>query len=721
MHRRSFLLTSLSLPLMPTVLHAAKRIDLNGEWQFRVDTRGTGAKQGWEAKLPGDTTTVNVPHTWNLKGRYEDYEGLAWYFHTFRQEEGWRGRRVELHFGATFYKARVWLNGAVLGEHEGGYTRYFFDVTPHLKPVNYLAVEIDNRPGLTTIPGYAMKLRGSDNVWYDWWHYGGIVRDVWLQTSGPALLRRQQVRSRLEGTTGAMNTRVFIENHAPRRAGLRLLVRVFGPGGTSPEATAGTVVTIDGATRKGPGRLDESVPLRVENARRWHFDDPTLYRVQVDLSDARGNLLDRLEENIGFRDVEVRNRGLYLNGERVRLTGVTRHQESPWEGLAETRGTMQQDFDALKDLQVTLTRPVHYPQHPAVLDYCDRNGILLIPEIPMWQFSEQQMANPKVVQLARQMMTEMVQEAYNHPCIWAWSVCNESATNTPGGLAYFQAMREHLRALDPGRLVSYADDQISAGVDPKNNAASLADFIMMNQYFGTWHGPAENLIPRLEQVGREYPDKMVIISEFGAAGMFAPDKAAGDRLRVKILREQMEAFGKFDFIAGAIFWCYQDYKSHRNLRPGERSGMVEMGLVDENRQRYPSYSAWRELNMPAQVELRFKFQEGRPSGFLAVVRRKGSDSLPSYELRNYRIEWRATGVDGVVLALGDRELPTLGEPLAVEASWTPSSGRSVRLEFRLLRPTGFVAAEKSIDWWEGVSGGYTTQEMERRGISVPER
>ena len=101
---------------------------------------------------------------------------------------------------------------------------------------------------------------------------------------------------------------------------------------------------------------------------------------------------------------------------------------------------------------------MHYPQHPDVLDYADRNGVLLVPEIPMWQFSEEQMSDPKVLALAKRMMQEMIEQAGNHPSIFAWSVCNESATSTPGGRAYVKAMVDHVKALDPGRYVSYADD-----------------------------------------------------------------------------------------------------------------------------------------------------------------------------------------------------------------------------------------------------------------------
>jgi len=136
--------------------------------------------------------------------------------------------------------------------------------------------------------------------------------------------------------------------------------------------------------------------------------------------------------------------------------------------------------------------------------------------------------------------------------------------------------------------------------DAAQNANQHTDFIMMNQYFGSWAGPAEGLAPALERVRRMFPDKMVVISEFSLAGLFAPDTAQADRMRALIMESQLAEFARHDFVAGAVFWCYQDYKSHRNLWPGLTSDWVEMGLVDEHRQRLPSYAAWQERTSPAR-------------------------------------------------------------------------------------------------------------------------
>ena len=693
----------------------AYRIDLNGTWNMAIDADGKGESRGWNAQVPAGAERVTVPGTWNI-GKYADHEGIAWYYRHFAAPPAGAGQRVELHFGATFYKARVWLNGVEAGSHEGGHTEWFIDATPRLRADNLIAVEIDNRPGFATIPGYSMSLRQGDNVWYDWWHYGGIVRDVWLSVTGQALIRRQHIRSTLAGQSAAISDVIVLENHGSGPVAARLKIELLPPDGNAPVQSAEQDVTIP------PGETTAPLAIPMTPVKLWYIDLPSVYRVRTSLLDKEGNVAQSIEDNYGFRRIDIRDRHLYLNGERVRLTGMARHEDSPWEGLAESPGTMLHDWREMKELQVTLTRPVHYPQHPFILDFADRNGILLIPEIPMWQFNEKQMSDPRVIALAKQMMTEMVESAWNHPAILGWSVCNESETNTPGGRAYFETMYRLVKGLDPDRYVSYADNQIAGGADPKINAASVADFVMMNEYFGTWSGPEEGLAASLERAGRDYPDKMFIISEFGAASLFAPDRASGDTLRQHIIESQMALFRQYDFISGALFWCYQDYKSHRNLRPGMTSGEVQMGLVDSNRQRNPSFYVWKRENSPAVVDLHWtELPWQPPTGFTARVSRQREHFIPSYELRGYRVEWELRSADGTLIGKGSSELPDIGPAQNITGTWDAKGQRGLRLTFRLLRPTGYVAFQRTIKWWEGRSGGVTVEDMEKEGYEIPAR
>lgn len=680
-------------------IHATTKFDLDGQWLFRIDPAHEGLARGWSKALPADVETVDVPHTWNI-GKYDDYEGVAWYFKTFALPDELRARHVELNFGATFYRSRVWLNGVELGGHEGGHTAYHFDVTAHLQRVNFIAVEVDNRPTAATIPGWALRLGKENESWYDWWHYGGIVRDVWLSASDLTFITRQQISVKVDGSAANVTTRVLLESFANKQVEVRLVGKIV------PLNGGAAVASIENRFILKSGAQEQTLALRIDNVKLWHFDQPNLYRLELELLDSRGKGLDSLSDTFGARTLELRDRHLYINGERVRLSGITRHEDSPWEGLAETRGTIRHDYDDLKALQVTFTRPVHYPQHREVLDYCDRNGILLAPEIPMWQFTEQQMTDPKVMALARQMMREMIEQAYNHPSIMAWSVCNESETFKPGGVRYVRMMKEMIRELDPDRFVTFADDGLPRIKRAEESASSLADFIMWNQYFGTWAGPASLLPETVERIGKLFPDKMIVVSEFGAAGTFAPNLPEADELRRQIMRDQIALFSKYDFIGGVVFWCYQDYKSHRNLRPGQRQGFVEMGLVDEDRQRRPSYFLWRELNAPATIALSWNplTTYTPPAGFRATIARRGETEIPSYTLRGYRLVWEAWDDDDRRIAGGEQMLPEVGPAFTVAASWQAPTTKSVRLVLRLYRPTGFLATEQTLSWWQPRSG-----------------
>jgi beta-glucuronidase len=676
---------------------AATRTDLDQGWQFRVDPDEFGESFGWNAALPSDTEAVNVPHSWNI-GRLHDYLGVAWYFRRIEIGPHAPDAHIELHFGATFYKAHVWLNGVDLGSHEGGFTAYSFDITPYLRDSNLLAVRIDNRPAADTIPGYGA--RGAPQAWYDWWTYGGVVRDVWLTSSGPAWISRQAIRTASSGRDALVSDHIYLRSADGAAAALQLRLTVYAPDNRVAATSTQSLLFAAGPT-------DLTVSLKLIRPELWGIDHPTMYRLSAELLDRGGKVLDQQQDNFGVRTVAIRDRHLLINGERVRLTGLARHEDSPAQGLAETPDTMQRDYDDLKALHTTLSRPVHYPQNPFILDYADRHGILLVPEIPVWQFNEAQLSDPKVLALAHQQMREMIEQAGNHPSIFAWSVANESAMGTPGGIAYFRAMRAMIRAIDPDRLVSFADDNLSKLDRAQQSAANDADFLMMNQYFGTWHGPAAALGPALDKVDRLFPDKMVIISEFGYPGPFAGNAIAADQARVRTIQVQLPVLAGRDWIAGAILWCYQDYKSRRNLWPGQVEGYVEHGVVDEQRRRKPSYDVWKQLNAPASIEARWLDDTGSaPRRFTLIVTPSSERQLPFYPLHHYRLTWRALAADGSAIASGQRQFDELFSAQQLSGKLSADADRrSVRLVATLLDSTGAIAAERTLERPTGHAAG----------------
>jgi Glycosyl hydrolases family 2, TIM barrel domain len=348
-----------------------------------------------------------------------------------------------------------------------------------------------------------------------------------------------------------------------------------------------------------------------------------------------------------------------------------------------------------------------------VLEYADNHGVLLVPEIPIWQARADQLGNPKFIALARQMLTEMIEQNANHPAIFAWSVSNESDMSTDEGRAYFKQIKALVNQLDPSRFVTFADNDISYGADPKKEAANDADFIMMNQYYGAWNGPEEGLVKMLEHAGSSFPDKMFIISEFGTPGIFGINPVEADKLRVHILHDQLDLFAKYDWIAGAIFWCYQDYKSHRNLWPGHMKGYVDHGVVDEYRQRRPSFYEWEARNSPAVLNAKWKYVGWyQTGGFEVNTGRKPISELPSYPLKDYTLHWEYRDGEGKLLQQGDFSLPDMEQAQTLHAEWkADASVHHATLHLTLLNPRGESEAVRKLDYLFPVASGQDLKDM----------
>lgn len=690
---RSVLIVLSLMLAWPMVGHAQVRIDLDHDWRFRTDVGDAGVAAGWPGATPADTRQVDVPHTWNV-GRDDDYEGVAWYFKTFVVPASLLSSHVELHFGATFYRSRVWVNDVEVGGHEGGHTAYAFDIGKQLHAgENRIAVRLDNRPGMATIPGYAMRQAASGNVWYDWWHYGGIVRDVWLSANEHALIRRQRIASRLSGDAASVSTQVSVENLDYDGGRYVLTASIIDPDGN-------TVAQARSNVQAGAGQpVTATLHVNLPHPQRWNIGDGRLYQWVTQLHASEGTVLDSRSDTFGVRDIAIRNRRLYVNGRQVRLSGLTRHEDSPWEGLAESVGTIRHDWQDMVALHTTLTRPVHYPQNDAVLDFADRHGILLVPEIPVWQFSEAQLKDPALLALAKAMMREMIEQDGNHASIFAWSVCNESDASTAGGRAYVDAMASLIHEIDPGRYVTFADADIS--IKPWKAAPVMhdVDFIMANAYFGSWSGGGSEVDGWLDFMDRTYPDKMVIISEFGYPGVFSPDAASADKARSENLVQQMDAFQRRSFVGGVIFWTYQDYKSHRNLWPGQTEGYVDHGVVDENRQRKPSYFVYESRNRPLSVTTQWRADNDGLRGFQATVTGHAITQLPSYPMQGYVAHWRAVDDRGHELGHGEKTLADLSQPAQFDGAW-PAIGRNaaVHLAVDVTSPDGARAGGVASDY-----------------------
>lgn len=649
-------------PLIPV---ERSTISLSGSWSFRVG---------------GASATVQVPHTWNVMPRFAGYEGVASYRRSFTLPPAARSAHVALRFGAVFYEARVWVNSVSVGRHEGGYTPFAFDVSRAARPGrNVVVVRVDNERRSNRIPA------DLSPTWsFDWWNYGGIVRDVAVELTSRAYVAHQRI----------VATPVLNAEDVASSATVTAHVRVQN---TSTSTLAGLLrteaagVRANAAVRVAPGAARTvRLELRLEAPKLWHFDHPDLYELTTTLERSDGRVLDRTTETFGIRSIVLRGGRIVLNGEPVRLVGVTRHADSPANGLAETLAVIAADYEDLKRLNQVLTRPVHYPQADAVLDHADRTGVMLIPEVPAWQLRRIQLGDPRMQLLEQAQLRELVASQLNHPSVIAWSVANEIDSDSADGYTFVRKAIATVKAVDPTRPVGFASYRLYDS--PELDATRFSDFVLMNQYYGTWAGPKQELGPALDRVHTAFPDKTVIVSEFGfeprwqrlagaatesldrATHYFVgdavdPSSDEADAQRRALIAEQIAVFRTRPFVAAAIFWTYQDYRTPTGFT---------MGVVDANRKRRGSWSVLRDEYSPVVIE-RVSF-----AGGTAEVRLRARAGLPAYTLRGYTLRWSAGG------GRGEIDLPTLPPG----SSWAGTIPAGAPLELAVVRPTGYPVLDR---------------------------
>ena len=506
-----------------------QRISLNGPWLFAVDPVERGVELGWH--LPGDVDEtigaigagknwdrVTVPHAWPADPRYQ-HTGTAWYRRPLEVPEEAAGQRVRLAFEAVFYRTRVFVDGQFAGRHEGGYTPFTLDITPYVEPgqTHTLAVEVDNRWDLTTIPG-ARPGGEPGHQLYPWWDYGGLVRDVDLLIHPPLYVEKQKVEAAPDLESGTADVRVtaWVANATSnvREGTLRLELYREGEGVNPLHAAdsadvrqAFTVMPHDAA----PVRFRTTLPDSL--VALWHPDAPHLYQARIVLEGEEADVRHAHAVTFGIRKVEVRDAQLLLNGEGVKMGGANRHIDAPGLGLVEPDSLVDLDLTLIKEGNMGLARLHHYPADEATIEWADRHGLLIIGEPGNWQLAPEQMDDSVIREKFRQQMREMVERDWNHPSVIGWSMGNEYPSWTPAGYRWTRDMMDYTRGLDSTRLLTFVAIGSAAndhGLPAEARSLDLVDLLCINSY-----SAPEGVARMLDRLHATWPHKPILIAEFG--------------------------------------------------------------------------------------------------------------------------------------------------------------------------------------------------------------
>ncbi|MEK7476850.1 MAG: glycoside hydrolase family 2 TIM barrel-domain containing protein [Candidatus Coatesbacteria bacterium] len=518
---------------------------LGGRWRFMPDLRDLGIAAGWHRPrtADGDWLAVPVGRPWDTYGEaFRGYEDVAW----FRRAFAWNRARpaiARLEFAGAGHHADVWLNGRRIGSHDGGYVPFALDVAPALRRGrNVLAIRIRHVFGGETTP-----IRNTD-----WWKYGGITRPVTLVANDGPLIARSTVTTQGVASTPLIVARGRIASPAP---GLTMVATVRAANGRTVES-APEPVDPSGAFRIAlPGR---GFPL-------WSPESPRLVHMTLTLRDRRGRVVDRVGRRFGIRVLSWAGGVLRLNGRRLVLRGVNQVEEYPAWTCSPGRSAMRARIrDLTRNLHANFFRTAHYPHQPDFLDLCDEEGLLTCGEIPFCYQPEA----PGTTAAGRVALDELVWRDAHHPSVIWWSTGNERPVEDPKVAAGVVALIRHAKTLDDSRPVTCVSNR---GLGDRSLPAH--DLLALNMYVGVWGGTtplaaqglrrhaAHELAAALVAVRRRFPDKPLVISEFGAPAFPLPGGVFGGlRWQAEYLRIHLEVFARTRWLSGCVAWCYADQR-----------------------------------------------------------------------------------------------------------------------------------------------------------------
>jgi len=535
-------------------------VSLNGAWHIIVDPYETGLGERYydnaKPKNKADrieydfdhSETLNVPGDWNTqKEKLFFYEGPVWYEKSFSYHPP-KQARVFVYFAAANYLSRVYLNGTKVGEHEGGFTAFNFEVTSLLKDGdNFIVVEMNNARRADAVP--SLKT--------DWWNFGGITRDVYLVEVPGTFIQDYSIQL-VPGSLDEIEGWVQLSDHP-----IVAIVTV-----EIPEIGVRKTLTTD-----LQGRAVFHLPVKITP---WSPENPKMYEVIV----TRGS--EVVHDSIGFRTIQVRGTEILLNGKPVFLRGISLHEEAPIRGgRAYSSEDAQTLFGWAKELGCNFVRLAHYPHNENEIRLADRMGLLVWSEIPVyWDIDWK---NPSTLANAEAQLRDMIARDRNRASVIFWSLSNETPVD-PARLEFLKRLAEDARQLDGTRLITSALNRTEK-TGPNHRSLNdpigqYLDVLGLNEYVGWYEGRPEDADTIAWSTA--YP-KPLLVTEFGADAAFGKHGETGERwteeYQANLYVHQLNMVKKIPGLAGLSPWVLMDFHSPRRPLPGIQDYFNRKGLV----------------------------------------------------------------------------------------------------------------------------------------------
>jgi beta-galactosidase len=645
---------------------------LDADWLFhRGDV--AAAEQVIATDYPNDQwQPISLPHDYGLDGEYSQTNtrsqgylpaSIAWYRkHVFIPESD-QGKILQLEFGGVFRDSQVWINGQFLGRHASGYTGFFYDITKvaHYDADNVITVRVDPR-----------RYEG-------WWYEGsGIYRHAYLNTFAPVHVATwgtyvtSEVTNGNQGTVARLTVQTTVENQGTGPAEATVVSEILGPDGIRLQ----TVKTAEAVTVNDRGQVVQQTD--VLNPQLWSLESPQLYKLRTTIWQ-NGQAVDSTTTTFGIRTIYFdADKGFFLNGKHVEIRGVANHQDFSAAGIAVPDSLEAWRVKQLKQMGCNAWRTAHNPPNEAVLDECDRQGLLVMDENRHLGDSYNHHSPLGTTSTNLSDLAAMIQRDRNHPSVIMWSMCNEETLQgKPEGARIFSKMMEVVHHYDRTRPITCA---MSGGwLEP--GMASVEDIIGVNYGY-----------QRYDAIRKAHPDKMLFGSETAnnktARGEYAYDRAHGWVSSYNLTDPGWVPVASRPYFAGSFTWTGFDYKGEPNP-DGWPDISNNTGLMDScgfPKDKYYYLESWwsdkpmvhlmpANWNWPGKEGQKIRviaFSNARNVELFLNGKSLGTQTMP----QDGHLEWQVPYEAGTLLAkastdgqlLATDQVETVGDPATIRLS-----------------------------------------------------
>ena len=675
------IITALFLFLSLSIYSQRSVQSLNAAWEFSLENQDK-------------TAIVNIPHTWNAEDAFRDgkeyFRGKGTYQKTLFAPEAWEQKRVFLKFEGSNQITTLFVNNQKIGEHRGGYTGFVFDISEALKigKENQIRIEVDNAHN-TDIP----PLDADFNF------YGGIYRDLELivsnlvhfeianEATGNILVKTPEVSD--ENATIQLETRLV--NHSSENKNTLVNIEIFDPESNS-------VKTLSKKLSLKPSETKSlNFEYQVKNPELWSPVSPNLYRMEARITDQKsGKTLDVFGAKVGFRWFKIdAEKGFFLNGKPLKLIGANRHQDFKGLGNALPDEIHQSDYKTIKEMGANFIRTAHYPQDPEVYKICDELGLLVWSEVPVINDVTDTAAYHEV---SLKMQREQISQFFNHPSVIFWGYMNEifirlvfnnkiteaeKDAKIKTSVALAKKLELETKKLDPDRLSVMALHENE--LYNTSGIADIPDVIGWNLYFGWYSQGLENFGKFLDDQHKRYPDRPLIISEYGPGAdirIQTDDPKPWDyseAYQLKLHRSYLNQVLEKDFVVGMAAWNFADFGS--SFRQDAMPYINQKGLVNFDRSKkdiYHYYQA-RLLQKPFIYIAGKNYEKRYPQDKNDSIEITVFSNAKDVKLKVNTTEFNSGVKDGI--AVFKLSLPEAKHQLTATAD-TVSHSREINVKYR---------------------------------------